>query len=237
MAALTLSPGGKGAHMSDTQHTLSRLTDRDIWCNITNLVYEIGKIASFIPYNADSEISCDVLLDMTRIPGDLKEAVRHEGWDVEEHPAGFFYIVPPDGPTPFGPHPDYVVFQTGSVWEWRHVDSDTIFSGFCTEAKALENLWRFELAIDEFDDEEDAWEQIARDERIEVDDIDVLEHHVVSRFFAEKLEEVGERVVRVCNLNVWCRTCSGQSVILDSCIEEIARRMEILPGQAYEWGE
>lgn len=64
---------------------------------------------------------------------------------------------------------------------------------------------------------------------------DVLEWWIVDRWFGEKLSLTGESVIELFDLTIWGRTCSGQSILLDHCIAEIAQEMEILEGQKYEW--
>jgi len=66
-------------------------------------------------------------------------------------------------------------------------------------------------------------------------DPDTLEFWTVTSWFAEKLEEYGETCVYVHGLHVWGRCCSGQAIMLDGVIEDIAAGMEILPGQRYAW--
>lgn len=51
---------------------------------------------------------------------------------------------------------------------------------------------------------------------------EVLEHWIVSDWLADKLEAHGEKVDRdFAGMTVWARTCSGQSITLDSVIERI----------------
>jgi hypothetical protein len=64
---------------------------------------------------------------------------------------------------------------------------------------------------------------------------EILEHWIVDEGFGERLREHGEKVVELFGLTIWGRTCSGQAILLDGVIHEIAKEMEILPGQKYEW--
>ena len=54
---------------------------------------------------------------------------------------------------------------------------------------------------------------------------EVLEHWVVSSMLGQKLRNLGEVVVDVGWHNVWCRTCSGQAIALDSCIDQAFREL------------
>ncbi len=60
-----------------------------------------------------------------------------------------------------------------------------------------------------------------------------LEHWLVSGWLGSKLEEKDELVYDLYGLTVWGRTCSGQAIKMDGVIKEVARDMEIMPGQKY----
>ena len=60
-----------------------------------------------------------------------------------------------------------------------------------------------------------------------------LEHWLVTEWFGRKLRDKGEIVYNLDGLSVWGRTCSGRTIKMDGVVEEIARDMEILPGQKY----
>ena len=65
---------------------------------------------------------------------------------------------------------------------------------------------------------------------------EILEYWAVSSYLADKLEEKGECIAKdFLDFNVWGRTCSGQAILLDYVISDIAYDMEILEGQANEW--
>ena len=51
---------------------------------------------------------------------------------------------------------------------------------------------------------------------------DVYEHWIVSRWLAARLESRGEVTGEICNLVIWGRTCTGQSISLDRVIQNIA---------------
>ena len=64
---------------------------------------------------------------------------------------------------------------------------------------------------------------------------EVYEFWGVSDFLARKLRENGEAVVEMLGFNVWGRCTTGQAILLDVVITEIAHGMEILDGQNYSW--
>jgi hypothetical protein len=65
---------------------------------------------------------------------------------------------------------------------------------------------------------------------------DVFEHWIVTDWLADKLEAHGEKILRdFFGMTIWCRTTTGQAILLDGVIGEICHDMEILDGQANEW--
>lgn len=61
-------------------------------------------------------------------------------------------------------------------------------------------------------------------ENLEFDFVDEpMEYYIVSSFLAEQLKKKGEIIIDSYMAPIWGRTCSGQSIILDGVIIEIAR--------------
>ena len=71
--------------------------------------------------------------------------------------------------------------------------------------------------------------------RIESEPQEILEWWSVDSMMFENLKEKGEPVLEYANLNLWGRTCSGQAILLDHVITEIAADMGILEGQENDW--
>lgn len=60
----------------------------------------------------------------------------------------------------------------------------------------------------------------------ETDPIEAYEHWIVSDWFATKLEEQGEMVLRdFLGLTIWGRTCSGQAIAMDYNVREIVKSL------------
>ena len=54
--------------------------------------------------------------------------------------------------------------------------------------------------------------------------IEALEHWIISDWLADKLEAKGEMILKdFYGLTIWGRTCSGQAILLDGVIQEIAK--------------
>lgn len=70
------------------------------------------------------------------------------------------------------------------------------------------------------------WQPVYEGEKDEEENpMEVFEHWAVSDWLAEKLTEHHERVVEFFDLNVWCRTTTGQGISSDHVIETITREM------------
>ena len=68
-----------------------------------------------------------------------------------------------------------------------------------------------------------AWREAAEAENIDPYDVEAYEHWVISDWLARKLAAHGEMTMKFCGLTIWGRTCTGQSIALDSVIEDIYR--------------
>ena len=68
---------------------------------------------------------------------------------------------------------------------------------------------------------------------------EALEHWAVSRWLGEQLQKHGEMVIfDFLDFDaVWGRTTSGQAILLDHVVGEIAEEMEILEGMKHSWEE
>lgn len=76
---------------------------------------------------------------------------------------------------------------------------------------------------------------IGADDETEFEEMEALEHWIVSNWLGDKLKEKGEMVGELFDFDIWGRTCSGQAILLDSVISEICSDLEILEGQRNEW--
>ncbi|GEM_PF-5480666 len=66
------------------------------------------------------------------------------------------------------------------------------------------------------------WQSCCEGEGIEPHEREVFEHWIVSRWFAEKLSEQGEKVdMDFEGLCIWARTTTGQAIYADGVIERI----------------
>lgn len=83
----------------------------------------------------------------------------------------------------------------------------------------------------EFNDEDDAEEYVEKlGEGFHVEEneeeIEALEHWIVSDWLGDRLEAQGEMVIEFNGLRIWGRTISGQSIAIDSVFTTIAKDMQ-----------
>ena len=74
------------------------------------------------------------------------------------------------------------------------------------------------------DDEE--YREIASDFDIDPEEQDVYEHWLVDRYFGAQLAERGELVFEFCNMTVWGRCTTGQSISLDGVIRSMVHELD-----------
>jgi hypothetical protein len=72
------------------------------------------------------------------------------------------------------------------------------------------------------------------DEEPEQEMQEPYEYWFVSSWLADKLAERGEVVIREFSMPIWGRGATGQAILLDGVIGEIAEELEILDGQKYD---
>ena len=93
--------------------------------------------------------------------------------------------------------------------------------------------------IDNSEDIEKLQEQI--DELEELEDLtepqEIYEWWSVTRWFSDKLKAKGQCIVSDGYNSYWGRCTTGQAILLDSVISEIAEDMEILEGMANDWNK
>lgn len=59
---------------------------------------------------------------------------------------------------------------------------------------------------------------------------EVFEHWLIAQapgLFFDAMSAIGERIVAVCGVDVWCRTTTGQSISLDNCIQKAAQALAL----------
>ena len=75
--------------------------------------------------------------------------------------------------------------------------------------------------LNHLNEEADGWKDFCDDNRIDPEITEVFEHWAINDWFGRRLKERGETVVDFGNLDVWCRTTTGQAISMDYVIGEI----------------
>ena len=110
----------------------------------------------------------------------------------------------------------------------------------CEEAAIQAGYHVYEVPDDGFcwgkgsvDDEEiydtrlEAWLICCEENNIDPYERDVFEHWIVSEWLGRKLTEHGEKVdFDFCNLTIWARTTTGQSISMDGVIVSIWKSLQ-----------
>ncbi len=105
-------------------------------------------------------------------------------------------------------------------------------SEYCDEIMEVmsQENWEIPASADGWNDRTDEWNEddfdcsameYCSNHDLDPDQVDALEHWLVSRHLYEKLEAAGEMVIEWKGLLIWGRTNSGQAIILDTVIQRI----------------
>lgn len=134
--------------------------------------------------------------------------------------------------------------QTFDTWLRYETDPEAIIAAaehFDLEIKGRSKAGRMKSAsqalVEELKTGPLTYEEVCQHLNLEPEEREVYEHWAVDSHFASYLRDFGEAVVEVLDFQVWCRTCTGQAISMDHVIREIASKMEILPGQKYDWSK
>lgn len=73
---------------------------------------------------------------------------------------------------------------------------------------------------------DDEYREIAEDFGLDPEQHEVYEHWLVDRYFARELEDHGERTFGFCNLVIWGRCATGQSISMDYVVRQIVRELD-----------
>ena len=73
------------------------------------------------------------------------------------------------------------------------------------------------------------------EEKPEAEPQEIYEYWIVSPWLGKKLRDKGEPVLERWGGWIWGRTCTGQTISLDSVISSICYDMGVLEGQPHEW--
>jgi hypothetical protein len=146
--------------------------------------------------------------------------------------------------------PDFSFSESEFVqWAWDSLSEDRQAKFFSEQSNEDEDFdcndpdhreWVFDEACIDLDDAEDVARYLCdqelhwygdsytlleeSDSDPEMNSREIYEHWLVNHYVAGKLESVGEKVVEILGMRVWCRTTTGQSFWMDSCMNELGQK-------------
>jgi predicted nuclease with TOPRIM domain len=121
-------------------------------------------------------------------------------------------------------HVDGVPYSDDEIEELIEEKREEIekLQSLITEIEDAEDIEYLEETIENLE------EEIEELEELEQEPQEVFEWWAVSRWLAAKLGEYNEPILDFGNNYYWGRTCTGQSIVLDGVINNIAKDLEII---------
>ena len=198
------------------QDLAGRLVQREVVCCVSSLVSGLTELSQLVGYSELRDAlgtDSDELSALCQRPN-YEEAVRQFIMDdadldqleevAEQH--GYWSEVLADaGLTP------------------NTAGADDHLEGYLESEPDKFNLLR--QCVWELINTDDEYQWVCREYDLDYDYDEVYEHWVVSDWLQRKLAEKGEITGDLCGLTIWGRCCTGQSMVLDSVIQEITREL------------
>lgn len=78
---------------------------------------------------------------------------------------------------------------------------------------------------------------ICYEDDMDEEPVEIYEYWIVSPWFGERLRNHGCVVLERWGGWIWGRQATGQAILLDNVVSEIAEEMKILDGQPYSWAK
>jgi hypothetical protein len=178
--------------------------ERDIWCCDSCLVSDLMKAASSgeLPREVAEEWEYEKVKNLRPDPSDWGIEKCRDWLDDKGHD------MPDEDPWKWG-RPELLGFLDGCL-------DDDIDMGTKTDAELLA------LAVEYMDDDggyEDDWRRAVNEN---AEDAEIYEWWRVDSWLASQLEEVGECVLDNAYGYWWGRTCTGQQMIMDGSLQDVA---------------
>jgi hypothetical protein len=230
----------------ENQRIVSKMVERGWVTRVGSLISDICELITSkggLPHQ-DSDLNDELPCEVAEVENDPEETIWEAGYDVVEHD-GQWYWFEKKTPKPFGPMPpqDYTLKNVPGMegvdsvaWYFTQPHDEDLHGPYDSDLEALAAAWQ-DVGLASFDEKEEAIADCMDENRIDPEHSEVYEHIAVDDHFAKELREHGEKVVDVCELSVWCRTCTGQSPSMDHVMTRIAFDRGILQGQEYSWEE
>ena len=216
------------------QDLAGRLVQREVVCCVSSLVSGLTELSQLVGY---SELRDALGTDSDELSAlcqrtNYQEAVRQFIMDdadrveleevAEQH--GYWSEVLADAKVPevFESSPDE---DGDTLWGYEGAEPTYGDEDDAREAAIESVLPAIRACVWELINTDDEYQWVCREYDLDYDYDEVYEHWVVSGWLQRKLAEKGEITGDLCGLTIWGRCCTGQSMVLDSVIQEITREL------------
>jgi len=214
--------------MESKQDLAARLVQREVFQCISSLVSGLAKIANEVNYKAFEDafgLDQDELYNILQRPN-YEEAARQfimDDADLDDlesiaDEVGYWDDVLEEAVpsvVELDDEEDPAFTYIGTVEQFSDEDDARESAIESSMGLIREKVWAMVTTQEEF-------QKIVQDHNLDYDYDEVYEHYSISDWLARKLSDEGEITGEVAGLTVWGRCCTGQSMTLDSVIQEIA---------------
>jgi hypothetical protein len=122
--------------------------------------------------------------------------------------------------------------EDGTLWKFdgRHFDDEDD----ATHAARMSVISTIREKVIDLITDDDEYREIASECCLDPDTWEIYEHWIVDRYFANELRSQGHVVFDFCDLTIWGRPTTGQSISMDGVVRNIVRGLD---DNHYIWGQ
>lgn len=206
---------------SKRQELAGKLVEREVVCCVSHL---IGSLASACANGGIEDLSHDDLLEIC-VKDDWEnpgiEFIRSDAdldqlEEIANHFGDWENLVDELGYETYRETQEELGNDVDDIDDWLKAQDECR-----TEGESVTRALRRQI-----EDEATDWEWVGREFNLDPDTFEAYEHWIVSNWLARKLRDKGEMVSDdILGLTVWGRCTSGQAILLDGVICEIAAEL------------
>jgi hypothetical protein len=183
--------------------TIQDLVQREVYYCVSALVSDLCKLYANVPYSVQKETGTDY--------DELLNLCQRDDWE-----------------TPVDWYIDHNMNRSDLLEALEAAGVDDPGVDVRADPNSRHRAWEdstdkeLRVALFEHLEQEDEFEDFAREHNIDPEIIEVYEHWLISGWLASRLEEKGEVVGRdICGLTIWGRCTTGQAISMDWVIQQI----------------
>ena len=208
------------------QRACSTYVDRNVLYCVSSLMWPIGQdmetAAKLFDEDYDDMMSWFVVEDWETPVLDYIESADLDDLERIADMVGYWSDVIGDVPTAIEKEDDdgdtYYEIEELSI-----IDSDEDDANRAALEASIDTL---RTRVKDLITSDDEYREIAEDFGLDPEQHEVYEHWLVDRYFANELEAHGERTFGFCNLVIWGRCTTGQSISMDGVIRRIVKGLD-----------